>query len=106
MWSNSTSAKPYEIWVRLDDGNAAVVNLSSSATNLATQSSVQADADGVPYSALLYQGYVGGVWRQVQDAYSKVKGDTVLECPLRDFVDEHNIPYHHTRPRASSPRHR
>lgn len=29
---------------------------------------------GVPYSALLYQRYVGGQWRQVQDAYSEVKG--------------------------------
>ena len=33
-------------------------------------SSVQADAGGVPYWALLYQRYVGGVWRQVQDASS------------------------------------
>ena len=64
-------------------------------------SSVQADAGGVPYSALLYQRYVGGVWRQVQDAYSEVKGDAVLEFPLRDLLDEHDIPYHHTRPGAS-----
>ncbi len=67
-------------------------------------SSVQADADGVPYSALLYQRYVGGVWRQVQDAYSEVKGDAVLEFPLRDLFDEHDIPYHHTRPGASGAR--
>lgn len=64
-------------------------------------SSVQADAGGVPYSALLYQRYVGGVWRQVQDAYSEVKGDAILEFPLRDLLDEHGIPYHHTRPGAS-----
>ena len=67
-------------------------------------SSVQADAGGVPYSALLYQRYVGGVWRQVQDAYSEVKGDAVLEFPLRDLLDEHDIPYHHTRPGASGAR--
>ena len=67
-------------------------------------SSVRADATGVPYSALLYQRYVGGVWRQVQDAYSEVKGDAVLEYPLRDLLEEHNIPYHHTRPGASGAR--
>ena len=67
-------------------------------------SSVQADAGGVPYSALLYQRYVGGVWRQVQDAYSEVKGDAILEFPLRDLLDEHDIPYHHTRPGASGAR--
>lgn len=67
-------------------------------------SSVRADSAGVPYSALLYQRYVGGVWRQVQDAYSEVKGDAVLEYPLRDLLDEHGIPYHHTRPGASGAR--
>ena len=67
-------------------------------------SSVQSDAGGVPYSALLYQRYVGGVWRQVQDAYSEVKGDAILEYPLRDLLDEHGIPYHHTRPGASGAR--
>ena len=67
-------------------------------------SSVRADSAGVPYSALLYQRYVGGVWRQVQDAYSEVKGDAVLEYPLRDLLDEHDIPYHHTRLGASGAR--
>lgn len=67
-------------------------------------SSVQANAGGVPYSALLYQRYVGGVWRQVQDAYSEVKGDAILEYPLRDLLDEHDIPYHHTRPGATGAR--
>ena len=67
-------------------------------------SSVQADAGGVPYSALLYQRYVGGVWRQVQDAYSEVKGDAILEFPLRDLLDANGIPYHHTRPGASGAR--
>jgi len=67
-------------------------------------SSVRADSAGVPYSALLYQRYVGGVWRQVQDAYSEVKGDAVLEYPLRDLLDEHDIPYHHTRPGVSGAR--
>ncbi|MCY3567982.1 MAG: hypothetical protein OXH38_05105 [Chloroflexi bacterium] len=63
--------------------------------------SVRANSSGVPYSALLYQRYVGGIWRQVQDAYSEVKGDAILEYPLRDLLDEHGIPYHHTRPGAS-----
>ena len=67
-------------------------------------SSVRADASGVPYSALLYQRYMGGVWRQVQDAYSEVKGDAILEYPLRDLLDEHDVPYHHTRPGASGAR--
>ena len=67
-------------------------------------SSVQEDAGGVPYSALLYQRYVGGVWRQVQDAYSEVKGDAILEYPFRDLLDEHGVPYHHTRPGASGAR--
>ena len=64
-------------------------------------SSVQSDAGGVPYSALLYQRYVGGVWRQVQDAYSEVKGDAILEYPLRNMLNEHHIPHHHTRPGPS-----
>ena len=42
-------------------------------------------AGGVPYSTLLYQRYVGGVWRQVQDAYSEVKGDNLLEQPIADL---------------------
>lgn len=67
-------------------------------------SSVRTDAAGVPYSALLYQRYVGGVWRQVQDAYSEVKGDAVLEYPLRDLLDKHDIAYHHTKPGASGAR--
>ena len=67
-------------------------------------SSVRDDSAGVPYSALLYQRYVGGVWRQVQDAYSEVKGDAILEYPLRDLLNEHHIPYHHTRPGASGAR--
>ena len=66
--------------------------------------SVQRDSKGVPYSALLYQRYVGGVWRQVQDAYSEVKGDAVLEHPLRDLLDAHAIPYHHTRRGATGAR--
>ena len=55
---------------------------------------VAADAGGVPYSALLYQRYVGGVWRQVQDAYSEVKGDRLLEKPIANLFDEHGIPYY------------
>lgn len=56
--------------------------------------SVARDAGGVPYSALLYQRYVGGVWRQVQDAYSEVKGDALLEVPLTALLEEERIPFH------------
>jgi hypothetical protein len=51
---------------------------------------------GVPYSALLYQRYVGGTWRQAQDTYSEVKGDAVLELPLRQWLDARGIPYYHS----------
>ncbi len=57
-------------------------------------STVAVDAGGVPYSALLYQRYVGGVWRQVQDAYSEVKGDRLLEKPIASLFDSHGIPYY------------
>ena len=57
---------------------------------------VVADAAGVPYSALLYQRYVGGVWRQVQDAYSEVKGDNLLEIPISKLFDDAHIPYYRT----------
>ena len=63
--------------------------------------SVAANSSGVPYSALLYQRYVGGVWRQVQDAYSEVKGDALLEYPLRDLLTEHQVPHHHTKTGAT-----
>lgn len=64
--------------------------------------SVARDArEGVPYSALLYQRYVGGVWRQVQDAYSEVKGDALLERPLSVLLDRERIAYHHSRTGAS-----
>ncbi len=59
--------------------------------------SVRDHIAGVPYSALLFQRYVGGVWRQVQDAYSEVKGDAVLEIPLQDLLDAHGVPYHRTK---------
>ena len=52
---------------------------------------VAEDARGVPYSALLYQRYVGGVWRQVQDAYSEVKGDRLLEQPIADLFEANDI---------------
>lgn len=58
--------------------------------------SVAADAAGVPYSALLYQRYVGGVWRQVQDAYSEVKGDNLLELPIETLFRDEGIPYYRT----------
>ncbi|MYI55501.1 MAG: hypothetical protein F4062_00450 [Acidimicrobiia bacterium] len=56
-------------------------------------STVAEDAGGVPYSALLYQRYVGGVWRQVQDAYSEVKGDRLLEQPIADLFEANHIAY-------------
>lgn len=58
-------------------------------------------ADGVPYSALLYQRYVGGVWRQIQDAYSEVKGDNLLEQPIADLFDANGISYYRSRTGAS-----
>ena len=57
-------------------------------------STVAVAAAGVPYSALLHQRYVGGVWRQVQDAYSEVKGDNLLEKPIADLFDAHSISYY------------
>ena len=62
---------------------------------------VVADAGGVPYSALLYQRYVGGVWRQVQDAYSEVKGDNLLEQPIANLFDEQGIAYYRSGVGAS-----
>ena len=49
---------------------------------------------GVPYSSLLYHRYVGGAWRQVQDAYSEIKGDNVLEVPLEELLMSEGIPYY------------
>jgi hypothetical protein len=63
--------------------------------------SVAADAGGVPYSALLYQRYVGGVWRQVQDAYSEVKGDELAELPVAALLDAAGISYWRT-PRGAT----
>jgi hypothetical protein len=58
-------------------------------------SSVSSSAiNGVPYSSLLYHRYVGGAWRQVQDAYSEVKGDNVLELPLEKLLTDEKIPYY------------
>ncbi len=58
-------------------------------------------AGGVPYSALLYQRYVGGVWRQIQDAYSEVKGDNLLEQPIADLFDSNGISYYRSGTGAS-----
>jgi hypothetical protein len=60
--------------------------------------------DGVPYSALLYQRYVGGAWRQVQDAYSEVKGDALLELPLTHMLTEESIPFYRSPQGASGAR--
>jgi len=67
--------------------------------------SVARDASaGVPYSSLLHQRYVGGLWRQVQDAYSEVKGDGILELPLETMLREHSIPFWRSPPGASGAR--
>ncbi len=63
--------------------------------------SVAEDAGGVPYSALLYQRYVGGAWRQVQDAHSEIKGDALLEHPLSALLQAHDIPHYRTESGAT-----
>jgi hypothetical protein len=59
---------------------------------------------GVPYSALLYQRYVGGIWRQVQDAYSEAKGDNLLEIPLEHLFQQARMAYFRTPPGARGAR--
>jgi len=61
----------------------------------------EAAENGVPYSALLYHRYVGGAWRQVQDAYSEGKGDNVLEIPLERLLAEEGIPFYRARSGAT-----
>lgn len=88
----------------LDVPEAAAANFHSKLDKRDTRSGwdgVRADAPGVPYSALLYQRYVGGVWRQVQDAYSEGKGDHLLEIPISKMFDEEGIPYYRTPSGAS-----
>ena len=58
----------------------------------------------VPYSGLLYQRYVGGVWRQVQDAYSEVKGDALLETPIARLFESERLPFHQSPPGATGAR--
>ncbi|MGH7665951.1 MAG: hypothetical protein ACREN1_01340 [Candidatus Dormibacteria bacterium] len=55
-------------------------------------------AHGVPYAVLLYQRYIGGLWRQVQDAYSEAKGDNLLELPLEKLLRDRGIDYFRTPP--------
>lgn len=67
--------------------------------------SVQHAAEhGIPYSRLLYQRYVGGAWRQVQDAYSEVKGDNILELPLERMLLSEGIPHWRSPSGASGAR--
>jgi hypothetical protein len=67
--------------------------------------SVARDArEGVPYAALLYQRYVGGLWRQVQDAYSEVKGDAILELPLEALLSDNGVPFYRSPSGASGAR--
>lgn len=63
--------------------------------------SVAADAQGVPYSALLYQRYVGGVWLVVQAAYSEAKGDALLEHPVAALLEREKILFYRSRSGAS-----
>lgn len=63
--------------------------------------SVATNAQGVPYSALLYQRYVGGVWQVVQAAYSEAKGDRLLELPVATMLDTEHISYYRARTGAS-----
>ena len=58
----------------------------------------------VPYWGLLYQRYVGGVWRQVQDACSEVKGDKLLETPIAELFESERLPFHQSSPGASGAR--
>jgi hypothetical protein len=53
-----------------------------------------AAVNGIPYSGYLYHRYVGGVWRQVQDAYSEVKGDNLLEVPLERVLRAEGVPFY------------
>jgi hypothetical protein len=57
--------------------------------------------DGVPYSALLYQRYIGGTWLVVQAAYSEAKGDALLERPLSALLERERVPYYRSRSGAS-----
>lgn len=63
--------------------------------------SVAADAQGVPYSALLYQRYIGGMWLVVQAAYSEAKGDALLEKPVATLLEHEGIPFYRSRSGAS-----
>lgn len=71
--------------------------LDKSDTSDGWKSVARVAADGVPYSELLYQRYVGGVWRQVQDAYSEVKGDAILEVPVETLLLSEGIPHWRSR---------
>lgn len=68
---------------------------------MAGWNTVAVAAGGVPYSTLLYQRYVGGVWRQIQDAYSEVKGDKLLEQPIADLFDANGVSYYRSGTGAS-----
>lgn len=59
--------------------------------------SVASDARGVPYSALLYQRLIGGVWLVVQAAYSEAKGDALLEKPVATLLVRERIPFYRSR---------
>lgn len=85
------------------DASAAVFHskLDKRDTRDGWQGVEQAATQGVPYSTLLYQRYVGGVWRQVQDAYSEVKGDALLERPLAALLEREGIPFYQARTGAS-----
>lgn len=75
--------------------------LDKSDTSAGWATVASAASKGVPYSELLYQRYVGGVWRQVQDAYSEVKGDAILEVPVETLLRLEGVPHWRSRRGAS-----
>ena len=53
---------------------------------------------GVRYVDLLYQRYIGGIFRQVADASSSLKAE-ILEGPIETLLTKEGIPFYRTRPR-------
>lgn len=57
------------------------------------ESVADAAKQGVTYSALLYQRYVGSVFGQAVNASSSIKAD-LLEGPVERLLQEHRVPYY------------
>jgi hypothetical protein len=56
----------------------------------------------VPYYELLYQRYVGGLFRQAMDTSSSIKAE-ILEDPVSDLLRKAGIPFYKTRFREKIP---